>query len=251
MENSAVYQKQYKIEISDVDFNRQLKLSKLFSLFQDVASEAAERFGKGISTLASDYGVSWVLAKVRVEIIRYPNWNESILIETWPHKAKTLEFDRDFLVYDNDGNVIIKAISTWIIIDINTRRIKRTDSINILYPEVTREKAIDKEYEKLKSYNNPEMAYKKMIGYSDIDFNGHLNNSKYIDFITDCFTLESHRTYALKAIEVNFINEALPNETLVLNRDLSRFAQNIIYIEGNNENDGKIIFKALLEIAKR
>lgn len=38
-----IYQKQFKIEISDVDFNKELRLSTLFSLFQDVASEAVDK----------------------------------------------------------------------------------------------------------------------------------------------------------------------------------------------------------------
>ncbi len=251
MERKSIYRKQYQIEISDVDFNKQLRLSTLFSHFQDVASEAVENLGIGIKSLEQKYGVAWILIRMRVEVIRHPVWNEEIIIETWPQEPKTLEFERDFVVYDNEGNIIIKAVSTWIILDIKTRRIRRSEVISVNYPEIITKRAIDCKLGKLNPYGDTQIAYTKMIGYSDIDFNGHLNNSKYIDFITDCFTFENHQMYQVKSIEVNFINEALPGHFLTLNKDISQLTKNILYIEGINESDHKSAFKAKVEIKLR
>jgi acyl-ACP thioesterase len=248
MEMEPIYQKQFKIEISDVDFNKELRLSTLFSLFQDVASEAVDKLGIGINTLANNYGVAWVLIKMRVEVLRYPTWEEKIIIETWPREIKTLEFERDFLVYDQNNNLIIKASSIWIILDTNTRRIKRSNTLPARYIQMTK-KALDNKFMKLRAFGDLHEAYKRMIGYSDIDFNGHLNNSKYIDFITDCFPLQNHQDFYVKAIEVNFINEALPGETLVLKKDVTNVNENTIYIEGETNN--QTTFKAVVEIEKR
>jgi acyl-ACP thioesterase len=84
-----------------------------------------------------------------------------------------------------------------------------------------------------------------------VDFYGHINNSKYIDFIMDCFSLSSHRQYSLRSIEVNYIKEAFPGDTLVLYRDTSAVDSNMAYIEGINEADGRVSFKAQIEIAPR
>ncbi|QVK17482.1 acyl-ACP thioesterase [Mycoplasmatota bacterium] len=251
MERKAVYRKKYHIEISDVDFNKQLKLSTLFSHFQDVASDAVDNLGIGINDLEKNYGVAWILIRMRVEVIRHPVWNEEITIETWPQEPKTLDFERDFLVYDSEGNIIIRAISTWIIFDIKTRRIKKSSVINTNYPEIITKRAIDCKLGKLNPYNELQIAYKKMIGYSDIDFNGHLNNSKYIDFITDCFTFENHQMYQMKSLEVNFIHEALPGDFVTLYKDVSEVNHQMIYIEGVNETENKSVFKAKVEIRLR
>ncbi len=248
---TSIYRKKYLIELSDVDFNKQLKLSALFSHFQDSASEAVDNLGIGINTLQEKYGVAWILIKMKVEIIRHPLWNEEIIIETWPQEPKTLDFDRDFLVYDRDGNIIIKAISSWIIFDIKTRRIRKSEVINVKYPENITKRAIGSKFEKLKVLGELELAYTRMIGYSDIDFNGHLNNSKYVDFITDCFSFINHQEYTVKKCEVNFINEALPGETIELYKDISEINQHLIYIEGINTKDQKAAFKAKVEIQSR
>ncbi|WAA13531.1 acyl-[acyl-carrier-protein] thioesterase [Fervidibacillus halotolerans] len=244
------YKKRFHVDLRDVDFMKQLKLSSLFSYFQEVASEAADSLGFGIDRLQKEFNVAWVLVRMRVEIIRNPNWNETITIETWPLEPNRLEFHRDFLVYDERGNILIRAISDWVIMDIDQRKLKRSEHIGIVYPEMIKERAIDKKLSRLKDFGNLQESYKKVIGYSDIDINGHLNNSNYVDYIMDCFPVEEHKKYKTKAIEVHFLHELLPGETLTLRRDVSAFNSHLVYIDGVNGRE-QTVFKAQLEIENR
>ncbi|MUK89000.1 acyl-ACP thioesterase [Ornithinibacillus sp. L9] len=251
MVKTTIYKKNYHIDLSDVDFTKSLRASTLLSYFQDVASLAAENLGAGIETLEETYGVAWVLMRIRVEIIRNPKLDEEIIIETWPQEPKKLEFERDFIVRDQEGNIIIRAVSAWVIMDVKERKLKRSSFISLTYPNVVEKRALDDPLGKLKSAGQLEGAYQKVIGYSDVDFNGHLNNSKYVDYMMDCFNLEDHRKYNVKSIEVNFTNEALPGETITLFKDTSQVDSNVVYIEGKNEKDEKIVFRAKVEIEVR
>lgn len=251
MSGEAIYKNTYTVGYSDVDFTKQLKLSTLFGYFQDTASVAADRLGLGVDSLVEKYALTWVLMRMRVEIGKIPTWNEEITIETWPHPPKKFEFIRDYIVRDAQDNVIIRAVSNWLVIDISTREMKRTDLFDILYPTFIEEHALDCKPGKVRPFGQLDVAYKKVIGYSDVDFNGHINNSRYIDFIMDCFSVESHKLYYIKAVEVNYIKEAFPGDTLVLFRDVSAMDSNKVYIEGINEADGKAVFKAQVEISQR
>lgn len=246
-----IYKSNIHVDLRDVDFSRKMKLSSLFSYFQDIASFAADELGFGIERLAKEFGVAWVLLKIRVDIERLPEWDEEITIETWPIQPKRVEFQRDFLVKDKNGNVIIRAVSVWVIMDIKERRLKRADMIGLRYPELSRERAIETRLGKLKDFGQLEEAYKKVIGYSDIDFNGHLNNSKYVDFIMDCFTIVEHEKYEVQSIEMNFINEALPGNTITLYKDISNRQNGIVYVEGRNENDNNTVFKSIVHIREK
>lgn len=248
MKPVSVYKNNYHIELRDVDFTKKLKLSALFGYFQDIASMAAYNLGVGISILEQKYNVAWALIRIRVDIIRTPEWNEEITIETWPQEPKKLEFERDFIVRDASGNIIIKAVSTWIIFDIETRKVRKSEFIDYDFQTIVKDRAIECKLGKIKDFGNLEIAYKKVVGYSDIDFNGHLNNSRYIDFIMDCFDMENHKKNTVKTIEVSYINEALPGDTIILYKDMSYFNSNLLYIEGINEKDNKVVFKAQIEI---
>ena len=247
----AVYRNTYTIGYSDVDFLKCLKCSKLFEYFQDTASEDVKRLGAGVDTLAEKYSAAWILTRIRVEFARTPELNESITVATWPHPPGKLEFERDFLVCGRDGDAIIRAASTWVLIDTKTRELKRSDYIRMEYPDFIAEHALDSQPGKLRPSGKPEPVYRKVVGYSDVDFNGHINNSRYIDYIMDCFPVESHRQYMLKAIEVNYIKEAFPGDTLLLCREIPDDGDGTVYIEGVNEEDGKPCFKARIWVRPR
>jgi len=251
MEQKIRFQSKIHVDLRDVDFTKKVKLSTLFSYFQDVASLASVELGYGIEQLERQFGVSWVLIRIRVEITRMPEWDEKITIETWPLEPKRVEFERDYLVRDANGEVIIRAVSVWVLMDIHQRRLKRNDVIGIHYPSVIKERAFEKKLGKLNSYGPLEKVYQKVIGYSDVDFNGHLNNSRYVDYAMDCFPIENHQQFEVKAIEMNFINEALPGDTITLFRDVSKSHESKIYIEGQKGETGKTVFKASVEISKR
>lgn len=248
MQNDILYKKNYHIDLRDVDFKKKLKLSTLFSYFQEVASLGSANLGAGIDDLANNYGVAWILMRIRVEIDRMPAWDEEISIETWPQEPGKLEFERDFIVRDHEGTPIIRAVSAWVIMDLVERKLKRASHISLEYPSVTKERAIDYKLKKLKRPESMETAYHKVIGYSDIDFNGHLNNSKYVDYMLDCFPLEDHKIHETKSIEVNFNHEALPGETIILKNGISEVDSNVVHIEGINENNYKVVFKAKVEV---
>jgi acyl-ACP thioesterase len=243
----AIYRKKYTVHTSEVDFSQKLKLSALFIYFQNMGTKHAEILEVGRNEL-QNYDVIWVLIRAKVDVVRYPKWNEDIFIETWPQQPKKIEFERNFIVYDSDNNIIARAITSWVIIDINSRKLKRSSLINPKFPIIERERALNCELGKIKSKGNLEEVYTKTVGYSDIDINEHLNNSRYIDYIMDCFSLEKHKNYFVKSIEIDYVHEALPGDSITLYTDLSRVNENIIYIEGINDETKINIFKSQIEI---
>nr|WP_312576248.1 acyl-ACP thioesterase domain-containing protein [Sedimentibacter sp.] len=243
----AIHRKKYTIHVSEVDFSQKLKLSSLFLYLQDMATEHAEILDVGRNRM-KNYGVIWVLIRAKVDVTRYPKWNEDIFVETWPQQPNKIEFERNFIVYDSDENIIARAITSWVIIDINSRKLKRSSLINPNFPLVEREKALNCELGKFKSKGNLEPTYKKVVGYSDIDINEHLNNSRYIDYIMDCFSIEKHKNYFIKSIEINYLHEALPGDSLTMYTELSEIDDKIIYIDGINDETNKNIFKSQIEI---
>ena len=246
MKPVAKLAKKYQVMVRDADFTKKLKMSAAFNYFQEIAALHADNLGIGFNTIQKDPGVAWVLTRMRVDVIKYPVWDQEIYAETWPQLPRKYEFDRDYFIKDLDGNIMVRAISTWAIINIKTRRLEKTEAIAIEYPEIVTERAIDCKLTKPRASGELEISYKRVIGCSDIDINGHLNNSKYIDFIMDCFTMEDVKNNFVKSIQVNYISEALPGDTIVLYKDNSMTDTGRLYIEGVNEKDDSIIFKCII-----
>lgn len=240
-----VYTKKYRVNPSDVDFRKRLKLSALFDFFQDIADLAAGSLGFGIDALAQNFGVGWVLTRIRVELTRIPDLHEELTIETWPSQHSRLSFERDFVVMDANGAVIAAAVSAWVLLDMASRELKRADFIGFDLPLPVRERALTVGPGKIKPDWDCTPIYQKTIGYSDIDFNGHINNARYVDYALDCFDIATHTGCRVRSAELNYLTEALPEDILHFSKGTCP-ANGAYYVEGTSVNSGKTVFRALV-----
>lgn len=238
-----LYTKKYKVEVGHIDFTKKMKLSSLFLCCQDCAGYHAKTMGMGSDDFKL-HNALWVLARVRVDILRYPLWNDEIVIETWIHKYNRLEFMRDFFIKDINGEILAKATSIWAIIDKDTRKLKRISDVYKGDIPTVDKRAIDCKLGRLKSNEKLEKTYEKVVRYSDIDLNEHLNNAKYVDLIMDSFTIEEHKKHLVNSIEINFISESFSADTIEIFKDNLLRDSNQVYIEGFNKTKGQTSFRS-------
>ena len=250
MRTIPIYKKNYLIPISDVDFQKRLKPSSLLNYFQDTASFSVEHLDISVGQLGKNFGMAWVLTRIRLELAGLPMLNEEITIETWPQEIRKWELQRDFLIRGGSGEIIGRAISSWMVIDVDSRELKRTDALGIDFRPPGLESVIPGRLSKLGPLASPTRAYQKFVGYSDIDLNGHINNARYLDYALDCFSLDLHARYEIRSIEINYLLEAFPGDILLLDKDTSAAGERRILIEGCRESDGKTIFRCLIEIGE-
>jgi acyl-ACP thioesterase len=239
-----VYTIERYVTDTDADFQRRQKLSSMFAMFQDIAALHAANLGAEVKWLYEKLNLAWILMRMRVEVIRYPALAEEVLVETWPQKPRAL-YERDYKIMDLRGDALVKAASTWVIMDLHTREIKRDKFLNFFNLALKEERALGKGVDRLKPQDGAELVYEKEIKFSDVDYNNHANNAKYVDFIMDVFSLEEHKKRDLKAIEVHYVNETKPGDVLIFRR--KRMNVGTDYIDCVNKNDKTSVFNALVE----
>jgi len=241
-----VYRVNRHVTDSDVDIARRQKLSSMFMMFQDIAAMHAANLGAAVEWLHEEKNLAWILMRIRVEVERYPLLKQELVVETWPQPPRAL-YERDYLLRDPDEKILVRAASTWVIMDIGTREIKRDKFLDYFDLEMKKERALGKSLGRLKNIEKARPVYTREIRFSDVDYNGHVNNAKYVDFIMDCFSVEEHKTRGIGAIEVHYINEIGPGETLRLRR--KKLGADTEYVEGVRKTDGAQVFNALVEWA--
>ena len=246
LEPISLYKMERHITDSDVDLARRQKLSSMFGMFQDIAALHAANLGAAVDWLHKELNVAWILMRIRAEIDDYPMLAQDVIVETWPQEPRPL-YERDYVIRSREGNALVRAASTWVIIDLGTREIKRDRFLDYFGVEMIKDRALDKSIGRIKHIEKARPVYAKEVKFSDVDYNIHVNNAKYVDFIMDCFSFEEHRSRSIKAIEVNFINEIGPGETLSFKRKKINYSKD--YIEGKRKTDSVYVFNALVELS--
>ncbi|MBZ0177924.1 MAG: hypothetical protein K8F36_01445 [Melioribacteraceae bacterium] len=201
----------YEINTYDVDLRGRLFPTRLMLLMQNTAWKHAEDLGIGYSHLIKK-NLIWVLSRVRVEIDEYPLWNDILTIKTFPIGCDNLMCYRDFLFFKNELQ-IGKGTSAWFVINIDERRPQRVKSYydnNIKpLPSIFKERI-----GKLNLKFETEPAFRTKVDFKSIDVNGHANNAKYLDWITDYYDSEFLTNNTLQEFEINYISEAVLNDEI-------------------------------------
>lgn len=239
-------EEEFSIRTNDADFNNRLKINSIFIFLQDIAGEHANKLHLGYDDLVK-MDLGWVLSWIRVEIDKYPKFADIIKVKTWPKRKLKLFYLRDFLIYDNKGNVIIKASTAWLPVNIKTKRITDLQSTGVKIPYETEENALTVYPEKITSTEESKTVDSKVFKYSDLDLNRHVNNTKYVEMILDCFPKDFHSSHVIKNITVSFQAESFYGDEIGITISNNPTNELKDIVEAKNKISGKNVFQSIIE----
>ena len=182
-------------------------------MMQDAATEHAEQLCVGKKETL-DKGLFWVISRYSVDIIKLPKYLDTIVVKTYPGDDLKFIFPRYFLIEDDKGNLLVRASSTWCVLDKATHQIA-VDPFNgyKLPPEhYPNEEPLPRKVIK----DDSKVIDRRTVRYSDIDLNGHLNNTKYVDYFMDTKPLDFYKKYRIKHITINYEKEMLYGDEVVM-----------------------------------
>ena len=212
-----MYQKEFYISNNDVDYRFNLKPANLFRYFQDIALKATEEVGADSISL-SKRGIDWVITRMDVDIKRLPRCNDKITVCTYPGKDLAMLYPRYFYILDSNNEVIVRCSSIWALIDANTRKvIVDKDTIQKLPGE-------HQDFElplpgKVLPNDSKEMVETRTIHYSDLDFNCHMNNVRYVELVMDTHDFEFYKTHRPSFISLNYNREIKEKDKVTIYSD--------------------------------
>ena len=191
------------------------KAEAVLMSFQDVASRHAMFLGIDDFSLLEKDNAMWVVSKTKVKVNKLPLWDDEISVRTWPMGAEGVRCNRCYQIIRN-GEVMINAITEWVIIDATTRTLRKVETTS--YPndiDWINEKSIEEKFRRFKDdFTENDFVYKRLVRSSDIDVTHHVNNVTYITMLLDTFSVKELENMALREIEISYLNESLEGETL-------------------------------------
>ena len=221
-----MYTKNYYIGSNDVDQFLDLKLPSFFRMMQDIATEHAEVLNIGKANTI-DKGLYWVITRIEIEIIEMPKYLQTVTLKTYPGDDLRFIFPRYFQLEDEKGKILIKASSTWAVLSRETHRVCLNPFPGLKAPteHLEGEQPLPGKCEA----SDCKLVETRKVRYSDIDLNGHLNNTKYIDYIVDIHDSDFYKKNNIKHFLINYEKE------LKDNNEVSIFSNNSNpeYIKGD------------------
>ena len=203
------------IRFGCVDRSDRLTLASVFEFFQEAAICHAADLGVGRDDLAQS-GQAWVLSRLSLFIERRAAYGETVEVSTWPRRSEKLFALRDYEIKDAQGKAIVRGRGSWLVLDTEKRRPLRPQQMVDALPHNTGRDAFPAGPLGLDPREGLVKFAERSAQYSDIDFYGHANNARYIQWIQDVTDMEILTKALQIRLDINYLSEVMPGDTVEL-----------------------------------
>ena len=226
------------------DINSRMRPAAFFEIAQDLAVNGATMVGAPDPVLKKK-GVVWILIRMHVHYDRLPKLYESVKLQTWHAGVAGPLFIRDYLFLTPDGQPLIRATSSWGLMDVENRTLARADRIfDILPPEPQHpDHALESNAPKIvwPAGVLPDLVTTHNVMYSDVDYNGHANNARYPVWAYDALPPEVAESGSITDFYINYNRELHPSDVAELRR--LPLADGAWLVEGSHDGMQSFICK--------
>lgn len=206
------YTRSINVPVYDVGPSDTLKFGSALRLVQETSEQHLGVMRAGYETMRREAGLVFFIISTRAKIVRMPAHGERVTIKTHPCGRGGAQFYRDFLFYAEDGSLLLSVMQTTVLADAETHKVQRPQALKQFgfYPET-----IIKPEERMERFSVPggmENRGERRVFHSDLDANGHMNNTVYGDIVWDFLPPEVR--CAARIIQINYLCETEEGDVL-------------------------------------
>jgi acyl-ACP thioesterase len=232
-----VFSKDFTVGFRQIDRGGLLTPVAALDYLEEVAAGHAEALGVGYEAMI-EKRQAWVLSRISVRMDRRPRFHENIAVSSWPRGHDRLFAVRDYEMR-LEGQQLVRARSSWIILDLDKRRPIRPQEVMDKLPLNEGKNALDGSAAALEEMAGGFKAVERKALYSDFDFNGHVHNTRYMQWICDLLDPEKIEKAPSIHFDINYMKEITASSVTELWLDEHSGSY---YIEGRQAE--KPVFRA-------
>lgn len=226
----------------DTDANRQMRPSALVTYLQETANEHLIQKGISLDNLRDRFGLAFILGSISVRVYEPLFSGDAIEVETWTCGTKGYRHNRCFRVLKEEKTVA-EATSVWALIKLaDGSLVKVEDMPYHIEPEEPISLPALPVRLRMPSLSEMELAGERRIVYSDIDYNGHMNNTRYPDML--CDFLPEMRDCRMTGMVLSYRREAAFEHTLRVFRAKTEDG----YLVCTVDEDGGVCTEAFIKL---
>lgn len=206
-----IFEKNYSTRWHDTDINRQVRPTQLLVYMQETSNAHLDAMGHNLDTLRDEHKLAFLLSKTRIAIHAPLYFPEEISVQTFTAESRAFGFARYFRIL-RKNEVIAEADTTWALVNIESGQLCRADSFDFGF---SHEPSIDVGLPprfRVPHTDELELLGERKIVYSDLDYNMHMNNTRYADMLCDFMDISD--VPKISGISMSYLHEAAFGDTV-------------------------------------
>ncbi|MEF2144331.1 MAG: acyl-ACP thioesterase domain-containing protein [Desulfovibrionaceae bacterium] len=204
-------ERSFLVRVDECGQDGRASLSTLLNYCQESAWQHAESLGLGREKLLSD-GVAWVMTRLRVQIVAYPEPGDLVTVYTWPSAKDRYVAYRDFVLSGPNGE-LGRCTTAWVHMDIHERRMVLLESCDSMMKNPLA-RALEFTTRAVPRLRGSDRSMKFVTRRADLDVNGHVNNTRYVDYALESVPGHVSSQVFLREMDVSFRHECMAHEKI-------------------------------------
>ncbi len=242
------YEIQFVLKPLANDASLSANLMAMQKVIQDASTDHASLIGYG-KTEMDALNVFWAIARLRVSFFKSLVANETYSIKTWPNPYEAVGIDRNYLVFDSKGDLVVQGMGKWVIVDKSTFKLVKPKQFALTSGQ--NNPLVEKVYpDGYRRYSNdhPNITFQldKYVHMKDIDQNGHVNNVVYLDYIFSTIHEWNPSPLTITEYQINYSESLFKNDRFKM--QLVDCDDHILLSAYRVESEGNsLVFQALIQ----
>lgn len=209
------YDTSYQVRSYEVDHKEEVSISTICNYFQETAGLHAKELEFDISDLQKR-GLTWILYKLQVKVYKFPKRWETIRVKTWPSTGDGLRAYRDYELYSENDELLAVGLSQWMVLDIQKKRPVKMPEELMSSRFKTDQHVLELHKNSLENLSGDESQLIATVGSNDLDMNRHVNNVRYIDWITGYHFQEPENQQKCDELTIQYSAETTASDKIYL-----------------------------------
>lgn len=199
----------------DTDARRQMRPSALLALMQETSNLQFVASGRSLDAIREEEGVGFILSRLSFDVLRPLGAFEKIRVETFTCRGHGYTFPRGFEVFCGEEPVA-RCHSLWALVRVRDKSLVGCADFPLSFgdePEVATDTPIRFRMPRGLAF---EQVGERRITFADLDYNMHMNNTKYPDMVSDF--LPDPTACRVVGMSLAYLREAAYGDTVTVER---------------------------------
>ena len=238
-----LYTQNFEITDHYVDCFGRMTPESILLMIQEVAGKHCTALSVDYDTLAKRR-MFWAVTRHRVQVSRMPRLGETIRVETWPMPTTRVAYPRSVVAYDAAGNECFRAISLWVLMNLDTRSMILPGKSGISVVGSLR--GLELPSPGSLALMDHTQTRQRQVCFTDLDRNGHMNNTRYLNWVSDLLPSAFHQEHEVKEFTICYHAEAREGQLLDLSWDFPQ--EDCLQVDARraDTDQGERVFSARL-----
>ena len=209
--------KKDRLAASSCGADVKLSVEGAFRIVEDMVTELmGDQHIDGV-TCMREYGAMWVFVRNRIEMPQPLAWMDEYTVTSYISSFSKIRLYIDTVIHKADGSIALKSRLELCAVDLETGKIRKSDSVGVGEKTPAEEPMFEIAYTKEKPVRG-DLIDEITVRSADIDYCHHTNNVAYVRYFVNQTGVDELIKHPVRTIEVQYAAQTHEGDKLSVYR---------------------------------